>query len=85
MIRLARFGARKQPHYRIVVIEKDRARNGRSIEVVGTYNPRTSPASLELKRDRIDYWVGNGARLSDRVGKLVGQPIAEPAAGAAYG
>ena len=43
MIRLARFGARKQPYYRIVVIEKDRARNGRSIEVVGTYNPRTNP------------------------------------------
>ena len=82
MIRLARFGARKQPYYRIVVIEKDRARNGRSIEVVGTYNPRTSPASLELKRDRIDYWVGNGARLSDRVGKLVAQPAAEPASAA---
>jgi small subunit ribosomal protein S16 len=55
MIRLARVGARKQPHYRIVVIEKDRARNGRSVEVVGTYNPRTNPASVELKRDRIDY------------------------------
>jgi small subunit ribosomal protein S16 len=82
MIRLARVGARKQPHYRVVVIEKDRARNGRSIEVVGTYNPRTSPASLELKRDRIDYWVGNGARLSDRVGKLVAQPAAEPASAA---
>ena len=54
MIRLARVGARKQPHYRVVVIEKDRARNGRSIEVVGTYNPRTTPASLDLKRDRID-------------------------------
>ena len=62
MIRLARVGARKQPHYRVVVIEKDRARNGRSIEVVGTYNPRTTPASLDLKRDRIDYWVGNGAQ-----------------------
>ena len=45
MIRLARVGARKQPHYRVVVIEKDRARNGRSVEVVGTYNPRTNPAS----------------------------------------
>ncbi len=80
MIRLARVGARKQPHYRVVVIEKDRARNGRSIEVVGTYNPRTTPASLDLKRDRIDYWVGNGARLSDRVGKLLAVPVAAPAA-----
>ena len=52
MIRLARVGARKQPYYRIVVIEKDRARNGRSIEVVGTYNPRTNPATVELKHER---------------------------------
>jgi small subunit ribosomal protein S16 len=78
MIRLARVGARKQPHYRVVVIEKDRARDGRSIEVVGTYNPRTTPATLDLKRDRIDYWVGNGARLSDRVGKLFTQPVVPP-------
>jgi len=71
MIRLSRRGARKQPHYRIVVIEKDRARDGRSVEVVGTYNPRTNPASVELKRDRIDYWTSKGAQLSDRVKKLV--------------
>ncbi len=71
MIRLARVGARKQPHYRVVVIEKDRARNGRSVEVVGTYNPRTAPATINLKRDRIEYWTSNGAQLSDRVEKLL--------------
>jgi small subunit ribosomal protein S16 len=71
MIRLARVGARKQPHYRIVVIEKDRARNGRSVEVVGTYNPRTNPASVLLKRDRISYWTGKGAQLSETVAKLL--------------
>jgi small subunit ribosomal protein S16 len=71
MIRLARVGARKQPYYRIVVIEKDRARNGRSIEVVGTYNPRTSPATVDLKHDRIEYWRSKGAQLSTVVGKLV--------------
>jgi len=80
MIRLARVGARKQPHYRVVVIEKDRARNGRSVEVVGTYNPRTNPATVDLKRDRIDYWVGTGAQLSDRVGKLLSQAKAPAAA-----
>ncbi|HEX3941913.1 MAG TPA: 30S ribosomal protein S16 [Acidobacteriaceae bacterium] len=71
MIRLARFGARKQPYYRVIVIEKDRARNGRSVEVVGTYNPRTNPATVDLKRDRIEYWTGKGAQLSERVGKLL--------------
>ena len=71
MIRLARIGARKQPYYRIVVIEKDRARNGRSIEVVGTYNPRTNPASVDLKHERIAYWRGVGAQMSTIVEKLV--------------
>ena len=80
MIRLARIGARKQPYYRVVVIEKDRARNGRPVEVVGTYNPRTNPASIDLKRDRIDYWVSKGAQLSDRVGKLVSKPAPATAA-----
>jgi len=82
MIRLARFGAKKKPFYRIVVIEKERARNGRSLEVVGTYNPRTNPASVELKRERIDYWVSKGAQMSERVSKIVSkapaaaQPVA---------
>jgi small subunit ribosomal protein S16 len=81
MIRLARVGARKQPYYRIVVIEKDRARNGRSIEVVGTYNPRTEPATVDLKQDRIAYWTGVGAQMSDIVTKLVkNAPAAEPVA-----
>jgi small subunit ribosomal protein S16 len=75
MIRLSRTGARKQPHYRVVVIEKESARNGRPVEVVGTYNPRTSPASIELKRERIDYWVSKGAKMSDRVSKIVSKPV----------
>jgi small subunit ribosomal protein S16 len=81
MIRLARIGARKQPYYRVVVIEKERARNGRSVEVVGTYNPRTSPATIDLKRERIDYWRSKGAKLSERVEKLLSKPAA--AAGSA--
>ena len=83
MIRLSRTGARKQPHYRVVVIEKERARNGRPVEVVGTYNPRTNPASIELKRERIDYWVSKGAKMSDRVGKIVAKPAAPSAIPAA--
>lgn len=81
MIRLARIGARKQPYYRVVVIDKERARNGRSVEIVGTYNPRTNPASVDLKRERIDYWISKGAQMSDRVGKLMAKaPAATPAA-----
>jgi small subunit ribosomal protein S16 len=75
MIRLARTGARKQPHYRVVVIEKERARNGRPVEVVGTYNPRTNPATVELKRERVEYWVSKGARMSARVGKIMSQLV----------
>jgi len=87
MIRLARVGAPKKPYYRIVVIEKDRARNGRCIEVVGTYNPRTDPASVDLKHERIAYWRGVGAQLSPTMEKLVTKnpavaaaPVPDPAA-----
>ena len=80
MIRLARFGARKQPYYRVVVIEKQHARNGRPVEVVGTYNPRTNPATFDLKRERIEHWVSKGAQCSDRVKKLLALP--SPAAAA---
>ena len=83
MIRLARVGARKQPYYRVVVIEKDRARNGRSVEVVGTYNPRTSPASVDLKLERIEYWKSKGAQPSERVAKLLrsgAAPASQPPA-----
>jgi small subunit ribosomal protein S16 len=83
MIRLARFGAKKKPFYRIVVIDKERARNGRNIEVVGHYNPLTNPAQVMLKHDRITYWKGVGAQLSDTVAKLVEKnppAAAEPAA-----
>ena len=81
MIRLARIGARKQPYYRVVVIDKERARNGRSVEVVGLYNPRTNPATVNLKRDRIDYWVSKGAQLSDTVSRILSKTPA--AAGSA--
>ena len=80
MIRLSRTGARKQPHYRVVVIEKERARNGRPVEIVGTYNPRTNPASVELKRERIDYWRSKGAQMSSRMSKILALPTAAPAA-----
>jgi len=77
MIRLARFGAKKKPFYRVVVIEKERARDGRNLEVVGHYNPLTKPAKVDLKHDRVQYWVKNGAQLSDTVQRLVKNNPAE--------
>lgn len=83
MIRLARFGARKKPFYRVVVIEKERARNGRNIEVVGHYNPLAKPARVQLDHERIAHWTSVGAQMSDTVARLVKgnpAPAAEPAA-----
>ena len=71
MIRLARFGAKKKPFYRVVVIEKERARNGRSLEVVGHFNPLTTPPVVVLKHDRVEHWIKNGAQMSDTVKRLV--------------
>jgi small subunit ribosomal protein S16 len=70
-IRLARFGAKKKPTYRVVVIENDRARNSRSVEVVGHYNPICKPAEVHLDHDRINHWIKNGAQPSDRVAWLM--------------
>ena len=70
-IRLARFGAKKKPTYRVVVIEKDRARNSRSVETVGHYNPVAKPAQVHLDHERIQYWLKNGAQPSDTVTRLL--------------
>ncbi len=66
-IRLARFGKKKKPFYRVVVIEKSRARNGRTVELVGTYDPLKKPAAVQLNAERIKYWLGHGAQPSDTV------------------
>jgi small subunit ribosomal protein S16 len=71
MIRLARFGAKKRPTYRVVVIDKERARDSRAVEVVGTYNPVAQPTQVLLKHDRIEHWMKNGAQPSDTVARLM--------------
>lgn len=70
-IRLSRTGAKKKPSYRVVVIDKRRARDSRNLEIVGHYNPRPDPIEIVLKRDRIDHWMGVGAQPSDTVKRLV--------------
>ena len=81
MIRLARFGAKKKPAYRLVVIEKEKARDGRAMEVVGHYIPVSHPAKVHLKHDRISHWIKAGAKPSDTVARLIkNNPPAPPAA-----
>ena len=70
-IRLARFGAKKQPKYRIVVIDKERPRDGRFNEVLGHYNPLANPSVVQLDMERVQYWLGKGAQPSDRVRQLI--------------
>jgi small subunit ribosomal protein S16 len=71
MIRLARFGAKKKPTYRVVVIEKERARDSKALEVVGHYNPVAHPAVVKLDHERITHWTKNGAQLSSTVTRLL--------------
>ena len=66
-IRLARIGKKKQPFYRVVVMDKRKPRNGRTVEVVGTYDPLKKPAEVKLNAERIKYWLGRGAQPSDTV------------------
>ena len=78
-IRLARTGAKKQSSYRIVVIEKQNARDGRFVEILGHYNARRSPPELVLNRERLDYWVGRGAQPSETVRSFLKKPAVAPA------
>lgn len=70
-IRLARQGTNKKPFYRVLLLEKSSARNGRSLEMLGTYNPVPNPALIELDVERIEYWRSRGAQVSDTVGNLL--------------
>jgi small subunit ribosomal protein S16 len=70
-IRLARIGKKKHPYYRVVVTEKTRPRNGRFVEVVGTYDPLKKPAAVQIDNDRVQYWLGRGAQPSDTVRSLI--------------
>ncbi len=70
-IRLARHGAKKRPFYRIVVADQENPRDGRFLETVGTYNPLPDPAEVELKNERVKYWMDQGAKPSDTVRNLL--------------
>jgi small subunit ribosomal protein S16 len=70
-IRLRRVGAKKQPSYRVVVTDRESPRDGRFIEIIGFYNPRTEPATMEIDQERARYWLSKGARPSDAVARIL--------------
>jgi small subunit ribosomal protein S16 len=70
-IRLSRVGAKKQPTYRVVVAEERSKRDGRIVERLGHYDPRTEPPTVVLNEERTRYWLGTGARPTDAVGVLL--------------
>ncbi len=70
-IRLRRTGQRHQPSYRIVAADIESPRDGRFLEILGSYNPLTDPFTLDVKEDRIYHWMKNGAQPSDSVVQLL--------------
>jgi small subunit ribosomal protein S16 len=70
-IRLTRVGATKRPSYRVVAIDSRRPRDGRSLEILGYYDPLTDPVTVQIDADRLNAWIAKGARPSDTVGKLM--------------
>jgi small subunit ribosomal protein S16 len=70
-IRLRRTGAKKQPSYRLVVAESTAPRDGTFLEIVGHYNPLTTPTTLVLKEERVQEWLSQGAQPTERVARLL--------------
>ncbi|RMG39472.1 MAG: 30S ribosomal protein S16 [Candidatus Dadabacteria bacterium] len=74
-LRLARHGQKKRPFYRIVAADKSCRRDGRFLEIVGTYNPMVDPADVTLKEDRVKHWIDRGATTSELVRSLIRKKI----------
>lgn len=71
MIRLSRVGKKKQPSYRLIISEKTKDPWGKALEFLGFYNPQTEPATVNLKKERIEYWLAKGAQASATVHNLL--------------
>jgi small subunit ribosomal protein S16 len=82
-IRLQRVGAKRQPSYRVVVADQRSPRDGRFLEIIGHYNPRTEPETVEIKADRALFWLQRGAQPSDAVARMLQKAniSAQPAEG----
>ena len=74
-IRLRRAGSKKRPFFRIVVADSRAARDSSFVEILGHYNPRTKPALVDVKKERVDYWLSKGAQPSDSVRTLMARHL----------
>jgi small subunit ribosomal protein S16 len=74
-IRLRRAGSKKRPFFRIVVTDSRAARDSSFVEILGHYNPRTKPALVDVKKERVDYWISKGAQPSDTVRTLIARHL----------
>jgi len=72
-IRLTRKGAKKRPFYRIVVAHSEAPRDGKFLEIIGTYNPLTDPAEIQIDQEKLRVWLDRGAQPSDTVRSLIKQ------------
>jgi len=78
-IRMRRVGGKNRPFFRVVVTESASARDGRFVEILGHYHPRSKPAKVEIDRDRVRHWLEKGARPSDTVRTLIARHLSTPA------
>ena len=76
-IRLTRMGRKKKPFYRIVAANSEAKRDGKFLEVVGTYDPMLEPAAINIHQDKLQYWLDQGAKPTDTVKSLIAQAAAE--------
>lgn len=74
-LRLIRFGARKKPSYRIVAIDSRKARQSRTLDTLGYYQPRTEPLEFKIDLDKVDYWLKKGAQPSETVNSLINRAV----------
>lgn len=78
-IRMRRMGSKKRSYFRVVVTDSSAARDGRFVEVLGHYNPRTKPATVKIDRERVQHWITQGARPSDTVRTLLARHLTNAA------
>jgi len=70
-LRLMRMGAKKRPFYRIVAADSEAKRDGRFLEILGSYDPKTNPATVSLDEQKVRFWLGKGAKPSETVGSIL--------------